>query len=95
MREDLYISNNDCIFADVNETRSSSKEPLSHEVVFTFMVTQRKSPQINIMNTIICPHCGAQILGKPKCERDEHGNLYQIIDYTCSCGYGRIDNPNM
>ena len=33
-----------------------------------------------------CPQCGAQIHGKPKCERDEHGNLYQVIDFTCTCG---------
>ena len=42
-----------------------------------------------------CPQCGAQILGKPRCERDEHGNLYQIIDYTCPCGYAWICNPDM
>lgn len=45
--------------------------------------------------SIKCPRCGTQILGIPRCERDEHGNLYQIIDYTCSCGYGWIYNPNL
>lgn len=44
---------------------------------------------------ITCPQCGTQILGKTRCERDEHGNLYQIIDYTCSCGFGWICNPNI
>lgn len=54
---------------------------------------QQKKEDMNFR--IKCPQCGAQINGKPRCERDEHGNYYQIIDYTCPCGYGWIYNPNM
>ena len=44
---------------------------------------------------INCPECGKKILGVPRCEFDDHGNAYHIFDFTCSCGFGWIHNPNL
>ncbi len=43
--------------------------------------------------TIKCPQCGNTLNGVPKCERDDHGKLYQVYDFTCPCGYGWVYNP--
>jgi hypothetical protein len=47
------------------------------------------------MEIIICPQCGAKIYGKPFCDYDGNGNLVQLIDFSCTCGYGRIKNPRL
>ena len=49
----------------------------------------------NEMIKINCPRCGAVIYGKPVCNYDERGNLIQLIDLSCTCGYGRIHDPRM
>lgn len=47
------------------------------------------------MEKIICPQCGAEIYGKYFCKYDGDGNLVQLIDFSCTCGFGRIKDPRL
>lgn len=45
------------------------------------------------MEKKLCPKCGTEIIGKPFYSHDDQGNVIQLIDFSCACGYGRIKNP--
>lgn len=40
-----------------------------------------------------CQKCGNEIIGKPFCDYDDKGNVIQLINFSCACGYGEIKNP--
>lgn len=84
-----------CTFATVNENRLYLFEPLSRDFINFFWWLKGGLLNYKKMTKINCPQCGNQIFGILKYERDEHGKLYQVIDYTCSCGCGWIYNPNI
>lgn len=44
---------------------------------------------------INCPQCGREIIGRSFCDYDGNGNLVQLIDFTCTCGFARIKDPKL